>query len=758
MHRRISTLLRLLALAAVLPLAGWLPAQVPQAAAITADDELVLISTTAGNVGRIIIRDPHQAGGTPANWTSPDVGWERVTAGDLNGDGYDEVIALRTNQIRAFDPFRPSSTTAVNFQRTPPTGAWQLVAAGDFDGDGRDEIAAAHSEGSGTRLRVYRGNAAGTSWNEVYTEGFGAAFRMITTGDINDDGREDFGILRDTDRRMRWWSGANFSTLFDQTYQFTWTDMRVGEYARDTTTRKEIALTRQGVSFQLPSFYVWRWNGFNAMQELYQEIMYPNFTYLAPSDINGDGDEENLLLRSVNDNNVPQVTMRNISGTSMRGFEPSGLGPGWFNLAAGDIDGDGRDEPVILRPTVVRLYMQPEVNDSFEDISGNWRQWFVLANVDGGGISNQPELSVTPTSLSFDANYGGTPPAPKTFVVKNATNTGNLAWTASVIGGSSWINVSPSNGSAGPAGQTVSVTVNPIGLSPATYQGTVRITATQNGAPVAGSPRDVTVTMVVRAPSLVISPTSLSFVAQAGGTAPPPLLLQITNTGVQGVVGWNLAIVGNAPWLTVTPTSGIAPSQVTVGVSTASMPPGTHTATIRITAIDPTVGNSPVDVPVSLTITAPTLVVSPSTLSWVQERSTPVVPRQVSIIQAGGGSGINWTAGPIPLATWQEWKDRFLNEPQAFTRTERGWLYKGAAGEEFIEAFEWLTLSPNQGTTPTLMSVSFDPALMPDGITEVTIVVDGGPNSNNRFQGVDVTILLTAQGQLRQNYFPYMTP
>lgn len=758
MHRRISTLLRLLAIVVVLPLTGWLPTQVRPAAAIAADDELVLISNTPGNQGRIIIRDPYPAGGTPANWTSPDLGWERVAAGDLNGDGYDEVIGLRGNQIRAFDPFHPAGSTPVNFQLAPPTGNWQLIATGDLNGDGRAEILATHSDGTGMRLRIYRGNATATSWTEVFNENFGSPFRLVTTGDINGDGFDDFGILRDVDRRIRWWSGVDFTTLFDQTYSFTWTDMRVGDYTRDSTTRKEIALTREGVSFQLPSFYVWRWNGFNATQELYFETMYPNFTLLAPGDLNGDGDDEVLLLRSVDNISVLQMTMRNISGSSMRAFEPAGLGPGWFNIAAGDLDGDGRDEPVILRQTMARFYPQPEINDSFQDISGNWRPSFVLANVDGGGVSANPELVVTPTSLSFETDLGSTPPAAKTFVVKNGNNSGNLTWTSSILGGSSWITVNPRNGTAGPAGQTVSVTVNPAGLTPATYQGTVRIAATQNGVPVAGSPKDVTVTLVVRAPSLVVSPTSLSFVAPAGGAAPPPQMLQVGSSGAPGIVSWSLFVVGDAPWLTVIPTNGVAPSVVTVGAATANTAPGTYSATIRITASDPAVGNSPVDIPVSLTITAPTMVVTPPSLGWILERGSTVVPQQVSITQAGGGSGINWTAGAIPAETWEAWKDKFLNEPDAFTRTESGWLYQGSEGVQSVDDFEWLSLNPNHGTTPSAMMVSFNTGPLPNGITTFTIVVDGGPNTSNRFQGVAVTILLTAPGQLRQAYFPFITP
>jgi hypothetical protein len=232
----------------------------------------------------------------------------------------------------------------------------------------------------------------------------------------------------------------------------------------------------------------------------------------------------------------------------------------------------------------------------------------------------------------------------------------------------------------------------------------------------------------------------------------------VNSTGSPGTVAWSLSVVGDAPWLTVTPTSGVAPTNVTVGASTANIAPGTYAATIRITAGNPAVGNSPVDVPVSLTINAPTMIVTPSTLNWTLERGSAIVPRQISITQSGGGSGINWTAGPIPEETWNVWKDKFLNEPDAFTRTERGWLYEGRDGVQLIEDFEWLLLNPNQGTTPSTMAVSFNPDLLPNGITEFTIVIDGGRTTNNRFQGVDGTILLTAPGQLRQAYFPFITP
>lgn len=98
-------------------------------------------------------------------------------------------------------------------------------------------------------------------------------------------------------------------------------------------------------------------------------------------------------------------------------------------------------------------------------------------------------------------------------------------------------------------------------------------------------------------PAIGVSPSSLSFTATAGGANPASQSLNITNTG-GGTLNWTAT--DNATWLSVSPTSGTAPSTATVSVNTSGLAAGTYNGTISISATGAT--NSPVSVPVTLTV------------------------------------------------------------------------------------------------------------------------------------------------------------
>ena len=866
MQKNLSTVWRLLAIVILLPLSSLAPITARQVGAVATDEEIVVIDNASNNRGRIIVKDPYvQSGFQAANWQSPDLGWEKLTVGDLNGDGDMEIVAYQGGTLKAFDPFRPSGAVAVTFEQTVSGGrAWRLIACGDLNNDGRDEILATHSESSGEKLFIWRGDAAGTTWTQVHTETFGGQFRTLVTGDIDGDEKADFVMLRDTDKLVKAWSGNNFNILLESTSGFVWTDIAIGEIYRDSTPKLEMALSRTGVLFQLNSFWVWRWRAANQWDELYGEKLYPNFTGLAVGDLNGDGDDEVLLLRSVNDNNVVQLATRNPSGASMRDFEPAGLGPNWNDVDAGDLDGDGRAEVAIIRESSVRYYPQPETNNDYLEYSGSWKSSFAIGNIDGQGVQVNPNLNVTPTSLSFAADFGGGSPASQTFTVKNDGNTDTINWAASVTAGSDWLSVSPSSGSTGAAGQSVSVTVNPGILSPTNYVGTIRVTATRNGNPINGSPKDVTVTMTVRAqvldvspaslsftgnyrgsapasqavtiknaadtgtfswtatvlnspswvtlnpssgsagpggqamnvtvnpgtlasgsysatiqvtaskngtpitgtpknvtisftvqpPALTVSPGSLSFDATAGGPSPASQTLTIGNTGTPGVVNWTASIVESVAWLSLTPGSGATPANVSVSVNSSGLTPGTYTATIRVTATGGGVTNAPQDIPVTLTMVGPVMDVSESFLMWIQDRSQPVESKLLYVTQHGGGAGIHWVAGAIPAGLWAQWQDKMQAEPEAFTWTGKGWHYAGKAGVAEIESYDWLIINPNQGQVPSTMQVYFDAATTPVGVNHFTIVVDGGRNTTNRFVGIETIVLMAEPGGLYQVRLP----
>jgi subtilase family protein/BACON domain-containing protein len=98
-------------------------------------------------------------------------------------------------------------------------------------------------------------------------------------------------------------------------------------------------------------------------------------------------------------------------------------------------------------------------------------------------------------------------------------------------------------------------------------------------------------------PSIGASPSSFSFSATAGGANPANQSLSITNTGA-GTLTWSAS--DDAPWLTISPTSGTAPSTVTLSVNITGLAAGTYNGSITITAAGAT--NSPVTVPVTLTV------------------------------------------------------------------------------------------------------------------------------------------------------------
>ncbi len=100
-------------------------------------------------------------------------------------------------------------------------------------------------------------------------------------------------------------------------------------------------------------------------------------------------------------------------------------------------------------------------------------------------------------------------------------------------------------------------------------------------------------------PTIGVSPSSLSFTATAGGSNPASQTINITNTGA-GTLNWTAS--DDASWLTVSPTSGTAPSTLTASANISGLAAGTYNGTITISASGAT--NSPVSVPVTLTVNA----------------------------------------------------------------------------------------------------------------------------------------------------------
>jgi hypothetical protein len=191
------------------------------------------------------------------------------------------------------------------------------------------------------------------------------------------------------------------------------------------------------------------------------------------------------------------------------------------------------------------------------------------------------------------------------------------------------------------------------GLAP----GTARIRAAAEGATATA-----TVHVTAPPPQIVLSPTSLSFSAQQGGSNPAPRSVQVTGSGSGAVNGLavQVAYPSGQPsgWATATLSGSAAPTTLSVGVTTGSLAAGTYNATVRVES--PVAGNSPQTVQVQFVVEeAQTPDSEPDVPGNVT--ATAIGPREVRVswtapggqtehlVRYRGGTGGRWN-DPIAVA------------------------------------------------------------------------------------------------------------
>src|SRR5581483_1749708 len=196
-------------------------------------------------------------------------------------------------------------------------------------------------------------------------------------------------------------------------------------------------------------------------------------------------------------------------------------------------------------------------------------------------VSALPLLDLSTNNLNYSYQIGGTPPADQT-ITPNATSS-NLNYTIAVDtkGTGAWLSYSGTGVTPTP----VSVSVNPVGLSPGNYTGTLTFNALNGG----NNPQVVNVTLnVSNNPSLSVNSSSLVFNFETGQSVPPVQTVQVNSTvgSLAFSVTSSLNNTSNGiTWLLVgAPSATSTPASFTVGVAPGGMSPGTYTGNVVLTA------------------------------------------------------------------------------------------------------------------------------------------------------------------------------
>ena len=401
--------------------------------------------------------------------------------------------------------------------------------------------------------------------------------------------------------------------------------------------------------------------------------------------------------------NLPQALAVTVTASSAVAFTAAASGGSWLSVSPAS-----GTTPASLSVSVDPTGLSPGSYDGTITITApgasNSPQT-VSVSLTVTSSTSAPTISLNPNVLNYTYQSGGNLPQALAVTV---TASSAVAFTAAASGGG-WLSVSPASGTT-PA--SLSVSVNPTGLSPGSYNGTITITAP--GA--SNSPQTVSVSLVVSSigtATINVNPSVLNYTYQSGGNLPQALAVIVT---ASSAVAFTAAASGGG-WLSVSPASGTTPASLSVSVNPTGLSPGSYNGTITITA--PGVSNSPQTVSVSLVVSSigsigtATMSVNPSVLNYAYQSGGNLLPPQAVTVAAT--SAVAFTAS--------------------------------AAGSS------WLSVSPASGTTPFSLSVSVNPTALSPGVYSGTITITALGASNSP-QTVSVSLVVSSIGAATINVNP----
>jgi uncharacterized protein (TIGR03437 family) len=328
------------------------------------------------------------------------------------------------------------------------------------------------------------------------------------------------------------------------------------------------------------------------------------------------------------------------------------------------------------------------------------------------GLAFAQTITTSPTSLSISVEPGQT--ATRTLAVQSTTP---ITFNASATYGSGyWLTVYPNSNVSTPTDPPLIVSVDARYLTTGVYFGAIQIVQATNSANAISVSVSLTVgTPTSGNPTLAVSPTVLSFAAQAGGLVPFAQSLNVTSTIAGLTFAVSTATNDGFAWLHASTANATAPAVVTVSVNTAGMPGGNYTGNIVLT---PATG-AVVNIPVSLTLTSGTgIFANVSAFRFYYQIGTFLPTSQTFTLTASGNSAIPFNITPTTT-----------------------------------DGYNWLTITPTNASTPQTVTVSVNPYQLPAGTFNGNIHVSA-PTATNGTLDIPVTMLSNVNALLTVSSTP----
>lgn len=566
-----------------------------------------------------------------------------VTSVEFPGTAMITVVnpgSIVTSNV-VFFPVTTSTATVgfVNAAGSPlPTGSVpHSVAIGDFNKDGKVDLAVANW-GSGT-VTIYRGNGDGT-FTPVASPSAGAAPASVTVGDFNGDGNLDLAVADAGGNGVTILLGNGDGTFNvasfvsgapGQTWISPW-DVAVGDFNGDGNL--DLAIP----NFQANDVTICLGHG----DGMFTPVASSPSTGIEPwkiavGDFNKDGNLD-LAVLNQGDSSVTILLGKGDGTFETGGTLPTpGIAP--YSIAAADFEGDGNLDLAVAgsggtltiftghgdgtfsSPTTTTLAGGNPVSVAVGDLNGDGKLDLAIANYsDVTILLGNGDGTFTP-----NASSPATGDLPYSVALGDFNGDGRLDLATANLDSN---NVSVSLQPLLPPTGTISVTTNlpaatfiisgpetfsgsgtaasfynaPVGTYTVTF-GAVTGYVTpvqQKGALTSGGTLrfDVAYTSIL----LQVSPSALAFSYTVGSPqAESQVVTLSSNVPSVSFTATAQTSGSNETWLTVQPSASITPAVLTISAA-PGMQPGSYSGQVLIQSGNAI--NSPLEIPVTLTVTA----------------------------------------------------------------------------------------------------------------------------------------------------------